>query len=94
MLPMRPAVVETASIAAAFEAYDANEPAKVKELLSVMKFSGDGLIFADADAAEAHGRPVERLEERRDVPESRAKWRFGLRSEVLLAKAPHAGDAP
>lgn len=94
MLPMRPAVVETASIAAAFEAYDANEPAKVKEFLCVMKFSGDGLIFADADAAQIHGRPTERLEERRDVPESRSKWRFGLRSEVLLAKAPHAGDTP
>lgn len=96
MLPMRPAIIETATIAAAFEAYDATEPETVKELWSLLKFAprGDGLIFADADAAETHGRPIERLEERRDIPESRAKWRFGLRSEVLLAKAPRNGDTP
>lgn len=96
MLPMRPDIVETATIAAAFDAYDANEPGKVKALLLKLGVGprGDDLIFADADAVETHGRPVARLEERRDVPENRAKWRFGLRSEVLLAKASRNGETP
>lgn len=94
MLPMRPEIVEARNIAAAFEAYDATEPDSVKALWSTLRYarSGDGLIFADAEGA--HGRPIERLEERRDIPESRSKWRFGLRSEVLLAKVPRNGDTP
>ncbi|MEM7776899.1 MAG: type I-E CRISPR-associated protein Cas5/CasD [Pseudomonadota bacterium] len=40
-------------------------------------------IFVDADALPG-SQLVDRIEERRDVPESREKWRFGLRSEALL----------
>lgn len=94
MLPMRPGIVDAATIAAAFQAYDATAPETVTKLWSDLWFAprGDRLIFADAEGT--HGRAIERLEERRDIPESRAKWRFGLRSEVLLGNETRNGDTP
>ncbi len=55
-------------------------------------------IFADASEIPPEERlaRVTRIEERRDVPESRAKWRFGLRSEAVLREvraSPPKGGA-
>ena len=93
MLPMRPCVVDAASIAAAFPAYDALRTKEVEKLWDHLwyKPKGQGLIFADAGGTL--GQHVERLEERRDLPQSRAKWRFSPRAEVLLGKAANKGDA-
>ena len=92
MLPMRPGLVDALTIVEAFAAYDAQLPTAITKLWSDVKFhpKGRALIFSDTDGA--HGRPPERLEERRDNPESRAKWRFGLRTEVLLAKPAKSGE--
>lgn len=92
MLPMLPDLVDTDSIDAAFAAYDRARPPGISDLLSKLQFKprGDALIFADVDGN--HGQPVERLEERRDIPESRDKWRFGLRTEVLLRNPSNTGE--
>lgn len=92
MLTMRPDIVDADSIDAAFTDYDATQDAKVTELWKVLQFKprGDALIFADADGVPT--QLIERLEERRDIPESRAKWRFGLRTEVLLRKPSNTGE--
>ena len=88
MLPMAPRLVEADRIEDAFRRFDAKELPLVKEFKARLELNteGDGLIYTDITAipdAERTQR-VSRLEERRDRPESRAKWRFGLRSEALL----------
>lgn len=93
MFPMRPGVVEAGSIDAAFKAFDKTQPQGVTALWNTLKFKAQcqGLIFADADGVT--DQPIERLEERRDIPESRSKWRFGLRAEVLLASKATPGES-
>ena len=92
MFPMQPVAVEAENIGAAFAAFDAQRPSEIAKLWETLKFKAHGhaLIFADADGTL--GQPAARLEERRDIPESRAKWRFGLRSEVLLGKSANTGE--
>lgn len=89
MLPMRPGIVAATSILAAFDAYDRSEPPAVSDLKAQRHMawgrSAQREIYVDADAVPRSD--VDRLEERRDMPESRTKWRFGLRTEALL-KAP------
>ncbi|MEQ1613703.1 MAG: type I-E CRISPR-associated protein Cas5/CasD [Hyphomicrobiaceae bacterium] len=93
MLPMRPLVVEAADLGGAFAAFDAEATPEMTMLWSELKFApkGHDLIFADAEGI-APTQPIARLEERRDIPESRDKWRFGLRSEVLLRKPATTGE--
>lgn len=91
MLPMRPVVVAAESVPAAFHAHDRSEPPQVSALMTQHRMtwnrSSQREIYVDADAVPRS--EVDRLEERRDMPESRAKWRFGLRTEALLkADAP------
>jgi len=92
MFPMRPMLVQADAIDAAFTTFDATEPAAVKDLWRDCRMVTNPVrpIFADT-AAVAHDR-VARIEERRDVPESRAKWRFSLRTEVLLRDTQSNGD--
>jgi len=95
MLPMRPQLLEAARIESAFATFDAGLPSRVTELWQKARVRPRGLsgpIYVDADATE--NLPVERLEERRDIPESRTKWRFGLRTEALLRQPSMVGDRP
>lgn len=86
--PMRPVIVDAGTIEGAFAAY--NEQPR-PNALDLMRFIGfkpnpDAPIYADAAAIPNNERDarVARLEQRRDNPESRTKWRFGLRDEALL----------
>ena len=94
MLPMRPVLIDAEHISAAFSEYDTGQPQGIGSLLTSLAFAasgkGNSLIFSDRDGA--HGRPIARIEERRDAPESRAKWRFGMRTEVILRGATKTGD--
>lgn len=92
MLPMRPMLVTADLVDAAFAAFDTAQPIAVTDLWRNCRISttADRPIFADASAVPEDR--VGRIEERRDVPESRAKWRFSLRTEVLLRSAPSNGD--
>ena len=97
MLPMAPRLITADRIEDAFQRFDTEEPAKLKDFKAnlALNTSGDGPIYTDLSAIPEDERTqrVSRLEERRDRPESRAKWRFGLRSEALLkTRAP--GGAP
>lgn len=88
MLPMAPRLIDADRIELAFERFDAEAPPEIRTLWADLKLTtdGSGPIYVDADAIPASERltRVSRLEERRDRPESRAKWRFGLRNEALL----------
>jgi CRISPR system Cascade subunit CasD len=96
LLPMAPQIITTETIVAAFAAFDSTEPEARKafrlRVLAAKYPQAPPSIFVDADAVpEAQ---IERLEQRRDIPQSRAKWRFTTRAEALLKPAePTAGDA-
>lgn len=55
-------------------------------------------IFTDLSALPTdrleREKRVSRLEERRDIPESRAKWQFGLRTEAVLKEPTTTVSAP
>lgn len=85
MLPMAPRIVSAASVSDAFNAYDKSEPDKVRDLrrrYGLVSSLAASPIYADRVAESTD--PIQRIEERRDTPLSRAKWRFELRSEVVL----------
>jgi CRISPR system Cascade subunit CasD len=88
MLPMSPQVVAADWLGEAFECYDQSQPKEITDLLDRLgiRRDKDRPIYCDASAIPRDQQPVKvaRLEERRDVPESRTKWRFGLRTEALL----------
>jgi CRISPR system Cascade subunit CasD len=88
MLPMSPQVLAAVRIEEAFERYDQSQPKEATDLLERlgMRRDRDRPIYCDVSAIprEEQARRVARLEQRRDAPESRAKWRFGLRTEALL----------
>ena len=92
MLPMAPRLVTSDDIAGAFSAYDAGEcpkqtAFKAQHWLTPRHVDAKRIF---ADATEVPQQLTDRIEQRRDIPESRAKWRFGLRAEALL-KAPGKG---
>jgi CRISPR system Cascade subunit CasD len=88
-LPMAPRMVDAADVGEAFTVFDASEPpeqANFKAGLRLhLRAAGDRPVYADA--ADVPRQMTARLEQRRDVPESRSKWRFGLRTEALLKPA-------
>jgi CRISPR system Cascade subunit CasD len=87
MLPCRPLVVASACIEDALEIYD--QRPNPRDLLTHLGFKlrGQPWLYADADCLdEQHLRARSgRIDTRRDQPESRTKWRFGLRSEFVVA---------
>jgi len=92
MLPMAPRRLQASDLEVAFARYDAGEPADVVELKAGLgiKPQRQRPIFTEAGSV-APDR-VWRIEERRDHPESRSKWRFGLRTEVVLKPSEPAGS--
>lgn len=100
MLPMAPRIVEAERIEAAFSAFDERMATKIKFLLDGLRDrrTAPGTsrpVFADAEAvppAERAARATQ-LIERRDNPENRKTWCFGLRSEVLLRDSVTEGEA-
>lgn len=95
MLPMAPRFVEADVIEAAFSGFDAGEDEAVAALKRAMSPAPNANrpVFVDLQAIpiEERAMRVARHEQRRDLPESRAKWRFGLRSEALLRETPETG---
>ena len=93
-LPMAPKIVEAPSIEPAFAEFDAGESTDVREMKSPVLASAPAHrpIFCDLSAIpdDQHATRVSRFEQRRDLPESREKWRFGLRTEAVLRDAKAA----
>ena len=90
MLPTTPKVVAADDIEAAFAVFDAQETEEQKELRRRFWMTphpdARPRIYTDLELAPSSQR-IARHEQRRDLPESRAKWRFGLRTEILLKPA-------
>lgn len=92
MAPMDPRIEPAADVLAALAAYDAGRNPKATELLATLRDPArmrwhTPVVFIDADATG--NLAVERLEQRRDHPENRAKWRFGVRAEAVLRHRPN-----
>jgi len=91
MLPLRPEIVTVATIEDALESYRRShvdtlctfEEAWLRDRLP--RRSSEPVLFAEPDAPT--GLRAVRTSTRRDHPETRAKWRFGLRTELVLALA-------
>lgn len=90
MLPCDAQIVQAETLASAFAAFDANEKDAVKRLKEELLTKAGGarsrpssIIYTDLDGVAA--MTADRVEQRRDVPENRAKWWFGLRQEAVLS---------
>ncbi len=91
MAPMDPRIETAADVLAALAAYDAGRHPGAARLLArwrdpVRMRWHEPIVFIDAD--DPGDLAVERLEQRRDNSESRAKWRFGVRAEAVLRYRP------
>lgn len=89
MLPCDAKIVQAETVTGAFAAFDVNEKEAIKHLKNKLLTKAGRphsrpacIIYTDLDGVA--GVPADRIEQRRDVPENRAKWRFGLRQEAVL----------
>ncbi|MDZ4791842.1 MAG: type I-E CRISPR-associated protein Cas5/CasD [Hyphomicrobiales bacterium] len=89
MLPCDAKIVQADTLPAAFAAFDAKEKDAIKHLKDELltktgraRSKPAPVIYTDLDGVT--GTPTDRVEQRRDAPENRAKWRFGLRQEAVL----------
>lgn len=94
MLPMTPHILSEDDVTRAFAAYDALRSDAVKKLCQRFWLTPHPQtrprIYLDPELLPTP-HDVDRYEERRDMPQSRAKWRFDLRTEALLKSR---GGAP
>lgn len=96
MLPCRPEIVGTANnIEGALSAYDASRSEALRTFQDSLlagrlpRRDGRATLYADEFAPTSLRR--DRVETRRDQPETRAKWRFAQRAEVVLALPSEEG---
>lgn len=88
MLPCRPVIITADTIEAALAAYDEDRKDDRRSFEQhylagrLPRRSSNTIIYADADARL--GNETQRIETRRDQPETRAKWGFGLRDELVV----------
>lgn len=88
MLPCRPHVITADTVDAALDSYDAGRSEGLcsfnERYLTdrLPRRTSNPVLYADADAALDH--ETQRIESRRDQPETRAKWGFGLRDERVV----------
>ena len=87
--PCGPAVVEATDVVGAFAAFDAADTKRRKfrdhwspAWLIANRAQRPARIHSDTDGLDRQS--ISQIEERRDIPESRAKWRFLRRDEALL----------
>lgn len=88
MLPCRPELHSAETIEDALEAYVKSRKPELKDFEERLlggrlpRNSARPTLYADVDAALA--TPSTRIDQRRDEPETRAKWGFGLRDERVV----------
>lgn len=96
MLPCAPCIVEAEDVAAAYAIHDAipDHAATImlKKSIGLSVTASDAVIYSDMEGF-APNHPSLRVEQRRDVPENRAKWRFGLRQEAVFAPIGAGGGS-
>jgi CRISPR system Cascade subunit CasD len=95
MLPCAPCIVDAEDVAAAFAIHDAIPDhaaiAALKEKIGLAGIASDAVIYSDIEGVPANP-PRLSFEQRRDVPESREKWRFGLRQEAVFTSVTEGGS--
>ncbi len=95
MLPCAPCIVEAEDVAVAFATHDAIPDraaiVMLRKNIGLAGTAGGGVIYSDIEGVPV-SHPNMRVEQRRDVPESRAKWRFGLRQEAVLPPIKEGGS--
>ncbi len=96
MLPCAPCIVEAADVAAAYAVHDAipDHAATImlKKSIGLSVTARDAVIYSDMEGVPTN-HPGLRVEQRRDVPENRAKWRFGLRQEAVIVPIGEGGGS-
>jgi CRISPR system Cascade subunit CasD len=96
MLPSAPMIVAAETLGDAFAAYDGKLAERITPLKArlglLARRETVATIYSDLDGVGQHDRR-RRIEERRDLPQSRAKWRFGLRQEVVVNGAKEGDEA-
>lgn len=93
-LPPAPVLVEAASLAAAFAAFDAARPPE--PWWRPGQRPAGGRVYVDVDPERpgqaevplGPGLRPDRVERRRDLPLSRRRWQLGLREELACEAAP------
>jgi CRISPR system Cascade subunit CasD len=95
MLPCAPCILDAENVAVAFANHDAIPDyaaiAALRKRIGVAWGASGADIYSDSEGVPA-GQPNIRVEQRRDVPESRAKWRFGLRQETAFTPTTEGGS--
>jgi CRISPR system Cascade subunit CasD len=95
MLPCAPCIVDAEDVAAAFAIHDAIPGhaaiAVLKKKIGLAGIASGGTIYSDIEGVPEN-HPRLSFELRRDVPESRAKWRFGLRQEAVFPSVTEGGS--
>ncbi|WGF90209.1 type I-E CRISPR-associated protein Cas5/CasD [Marinivivus vitaminiproducens] len=85
-LPPNPRTMTGETLVAAFDQFDADMPMAERTLRKELGFTTPSgmLIAADRDAESWLGRPISRIERRRDRVVSRKRWQFDLRDELII----------
>jgi len=95
MLPCTPCIVDAENVAAAFAIHDAIPDhaaiGMLKTRIGLAETASGAVIYSDSEGVPIN-HPNQRVEQRRDVPESRAKWRFGLRQETAFTPTTEGGS--
>jgi CRISPR system Cascade subunit CasD len=82
-MPLDPRVVATDDPRSAIQTYLETRRAGQRDFLRDLRLDGSPSVLAlDLDGANDHAN-IMRIERRRDALESRRRWQFGLRSEVI-----------
>jgi CRISPR system Cascade subunit CasD len=88
MLPCRPQLIPAETIEAAITGYDAARSDALRGFESAFlsgrmpRGGSKPVLYADADAILANA--TQHIDTRRDEPETRAKWGFGVRAERVV----------
>jgi CRISPR system Cascade subunit CasD len=81
--PLDPRVVQAEDCGSAIRTYIANRTPEQTEFLRPLNLGGSPSVLGlDLDGATSHAARM-RIERRRDALESRKRWQFGLRSELI-----------
>lgn len=95
MLPCAPEIVPAENVLDAFEAYDDAKKGidafRKTYLTRERGYPAPSKRLVYCETGDPAAAASERVEQRRDMPESRTKWRFGVRQEAVL---PERGGKP
>jgi CRISPR system Cascade subunit CasD len=88
MLPCAPDILAAENVFGALKAYDDSKPKiaafRMAYLTRERRYPAPARPAVYCETDDPAASQNERIEQRRDMPESRTKWRFGVRQEAVL----------